>query len=64
MPDWMSQERRNLIASFGADIVLVSAEEGGFLGSIERAEALAAATPDAFLPRQFANEDNCEAHEP
>lgn len=63
MPDWMSQERRNLIASFGADIVLVSSAEGGFLGSIERAEALAAATPDAFLPRQFANEDNCEAHE-
>jgi len=63
MPEWMSVERRNLIASFGAEIVLVSAEQGGFLGSIERAEALAAKTASAFLPRQFANEDNCEAHE-
>src|SRR5262245_18542559 len=38
MPDWMSVERINLIRSLGAEIVLVSREEGGFLGSIERAE--------------------------
>jgi cysteine synthase A len=63
MPDWLSWERRNLIASLGADLQLVSAAEGGFLGCIERAEALAAATRAAFLPRQFANEDNSEAHE-
>lgn len=62
MPDWMSAERKALIRSFGAEIRLVSREEGGFLGSIERAEALAAATPGAFLPRQFANEQNSEAH--
>lgn len=62
MPDWMSEERKNLIRSYGAEIELVSKEEGGFLGSISKAEALAAAREDAFLPRQFANEDNCEAH--
>jgi cysteine synthase A len=63
MPDWMSAERKNLIASFGAEIRLVSAAEGGFVGSIEQAEALAAAVTPSFLPRQFANEDNSEAHE-
>ena len=63
MPDWMSQERIALIKSFGATIRLVSHEEGGFTGSIALAEALAAETPGAFLPRQFANEANCDAHE-
>ena len=43
MPDWMSRERKDLIASFGARIVNVSHEEGGFLGSIARARDLAAA---------------------
>ncbi|MDH3297943.1 MAG: PLP-dependent cysteine synthase family protein [Gemmatimonadota bacterium] len=63
MPDWMSGERRALIRSFGADIRLVSADEGGFVGSIQLAEEFAAETPGAFLPRQFANEDNVEAHQ-
>ena len=62
MPDWMSSERIDLIRSFGARIHLVSREEGGFLGSIEQAEALAASTEDSFLPRQFSNEDNVDAH--
>ncbi len=62
MPDWMSDERINLINSLGAEIVLISHEEGGFLGSIRRAEELAEATEGAFLPRQFSNEDNCAAH--
>ena len=62
MPDWMSAERIALVKSFGATIRLVSKEEGGFLGSIALAEALAAATPGAFLPRQFDNEENCAAH--
>jgi cysteine synthase A len=62
MPDWMSAERINLIKSLGADIVLISKEEGGFLGSIRRSEELASSRHDVFLPRQFANEDNCEAH--
>jgi cysteine synthase len=63
MPDWMSQERINLIRSFGAKINLVSKQEGGFLGSIDRAESLAASRSDVFLPRQFSNTDNIEAHE-
>jgi len=62
MPDWMSEERKALIRSFGATVHLVSADEGGFLGSIRQAEELARATPGAFLPRQFANRDNVEAH--
>ncbi len=62
MPDWMSRERIELIRSLGADIQLLSREEGGFLGSIQRSEETAASLPGAFLPRQFANEDNCEAH--
>ena len=62
MPDWMSRERIDLIRSLGADIHLVSPEEGGFLGSIERAEAMAETTTMAFLSRQFSNEDNVAAH--
>jgi len=62
MPDWMSAERKALITSFGATIVPVSKAEGGFVGSIERAEAMAACTPRVFLPSQFANSANVEAH--
>jgi cysteine synthase A len=62
MPDWMSTERINLIKGLGAQINLVSKEEGGFLGSISRAENLAASTQGAFLPCQFSNQDNADAH--
>jgi len=62
MPDWMSAERINLIRSLGAKIHLLTRDEGGFLGSIERAEKLATSNERAFLPRQFSNEDNVEAH--
>jgi len=62
MPDWMSMERINLIKSFGAKINLVSKEEGGFLGSIKMSEDLAAANKNSFLPRQFSNCDNVNAH--
>lgn len=61
MPDWMSDERKNLIRSFGANIRLVSKEEGGFLGSIEMANEAAEAT-NGFLPHQFSNCHNPEAH--
>lgn len=63
MPDWMSRERQDLIRAYGAEIVLVSAEEGGFLGSIRMSEELAARRSDVFLPRQFSNCANTEAHE-
>jgi cysteine synthase A len=62
MPDWMSSERINLIRGFGAKIRLVSKDEGGFLGSIDMANEMAANTENAFLPRQFENIDNPEAH--
>ncbi|MGI6546332.1 MAG: PLP-dependent cysteine synthase family protein [Fastidiosipilaceae bacterium] len=61
MPDWMSTERISLIRSLGAEVVLVSKEEGGFTGSIERCERFAA-EHSAFLPRQFANPVNVETH--
>ena len=63
MPEWMSLERRALISSFGAEIALVTAEQGGFQCSIKMAEEAAARLGEAFLPRQFSNEDNSDAHE-
>lgn len=61
MPDWMSKERIYLMESFGAKVRLVSHEEGGFLGSIKMAEE-EGKKQGFFLPRQFSNEDNTEAH--
>jgi cysteine synthase A len=63
MPDWMSQERVHLIRSYGAEIVSVSKGDGGFLGSIRMCEEFAVSRNDVFLPRQFSNPANCEAHE-
>ena len=37
MPDWMSDERKNLLRSYGARVRLVSRDEGGFIGSVRRA---------------------------
>jgi cysteine synthase A len=63
MPNWMSAERINLIRCFGANIRLVSPEEGGFLGSIAMAEKNKKEKPnEIFLPRQFDNNNNCKAH--
>jgi cysteine synthase A len=62
MPDWMSQERKDLIRSLGATVRLVSRDEGGFLGAIALAAAFAQRHPGTFLPRQFDNEDNSAAH--
>ncbi len=62
MPDWMSEERVQLIRSLGAQIVPVSREQGGFLGSIQKTEELAVQRENVFLPRQFSNEANIEAH--
>ena len=63
MPDWMSRERVTLIRSFGAEVVSVSREQGGFLGSIDMAEAYAQQHEHVFLPRQFDSSANVEAHE-
>lgn len=63
MPGWMSRERQGLIRGYGAGVVLVGAEQGGFLGSIRMSEEFAASGSDVFLPRQFSNSANTEAHE-
>lgn len=62
MPDWMSRERVDLIHSFGANIVPVTKEEGGFLGSISRADSMADKNDNIFLPHQFSNSGNIAAH--
>src|SRR5690606_34994638 len=62
MPDWLSKERMDIIKSMGADIHLISKEEGGFLGSIRLSEQLAE-KGGVFLPRQFENQFNVEAHD-
>jgi cysteine synthase A len=63
MPDWMSQERVALIRSLGAQIVPVSRQQGGFLGSIRLTEEFASHADHSFLPSQFSNCANVEAHE-
>jgi len=62
MPNWLSKERMDIIRSLGADIVLISKEEGGFLGSIALSEIMAKADTNIFLPQQFANDYNAMAH--
>ncbi|MBL4676802.1 MAG: PLP-dependent cysteine synthase family protein [Mucilaginibacter sp.] len=62
IPNWLSKERVDIIKSLGADVVLISKEEGGFLGSIKLSEDMAA-KGGVFLPRQFENLYNAEAHE-
>ncbi|WP_342645436.1 cysteine synthase family protein [Mucilaginibacter sp. CSA2-8R] len=63
MPDWLSKERQDIIKSLGAKVHLVSKAEGGFLGSIRLAEELQQQSAGYFLPRQFENIYNAEAHE-
>jgi cysteine synthase A len=63
MPNWLSKERMDIIGSLGAEIVLVSKEEGGFLGSIDMCNKLAEESDTVFLPLQFENKYNAEAHE-
>ena len=62
MPDWMSKERVDIIRSLGAKVIPISKEQGGFVGSIRMTEEIAATQPDIFLPRQFSNPANAEAH--
>jgi cysteine synthase A len=62
MPDWMSRERVQLIASFGAVVVGVSHEEMGFCGAIAMAKRYAESHDHVFSPQQFAHPANVEAH--
>lgn len=61
MPDWASKERVELMKSFGANIILISREDGGFIKCVEEAKKLAK-EKNGFLSNQFANIDNFEAH--
>ena len=61
MPDSMSAERIALLKAYGAQVVLTPGEKG-MTGAIERASELAAATPGSFVPGQFDNPANPDAH--
>ncbi|HEX6638447.1 MAG TPA: PLP-dependent cysteine synthase family protein [Steroidobacteraceae bacterium] len=62
MPDWMSRERVLVIQSLGAAVIPVSAELGGFLGSIRMADDFAREAGRVFRPQQFDNGANVQAH--
>lgn len=61
MPDSMSEERKKIIKSFGASLVLTPADQG-MKGSIEKAINLATEIKNSFMPYQFKNKDNPDAH--
>lgn len=61
MPENMSPRRRELISAFGGEVVLTS-EEKGMLGAIEKAERMAKEIDGAFMPRQFENFSGVWAH--
>lgn len=61
LPETMSVERRNIIAAYGAEIVLTDGSKG-MKGAIEKAEELAKEIPDSFIPGQFVNGANPQAH--
>lgn len=61
MPETMSIERRNMLKAYGAEVVLTEGAKG-MKGAIEKAEALAAETENSFIPGQFDNPANAQAH--
>ncbi len=61
MPETMSLERKKLLKVLGAYVVLTDGAKG-MRGAVEKAEELAKRIPDAFIPQQFENPANPEAH--
>jgi cysteine synthase A len=61
MPDTMSEERRSLLAAYGAKVVLTP-DTRGMHGAIARAEELVRSNPGYFMPQQFSNPANPEVH--
>lgn len=61
MPDWASVERVKLMKSYGAEVILISREEGGFVKCVSEAKKMAKEM-NGFLANQFANKDNYLAH--
>ncbi len=61
MPETMSKERRALLRAYGAELILTPGPDG-MGGAIKKAEELAAANPNYFMPQQFKNPANPEIH--
>lgn len=61
MPDTMSEERQSLLAAYGAEVVLTP-DTKGMHGAIKKAEEIVTTNPSYFMPQQFINKANPEAH--
>lgn len=61
MPDTMSEERRNILKAYGAEIILTPGAQG-MSGAVKKAEELAKEIPGSFIPGQFENQANAQAH--